>query len=108
MDNDLPLRGRLLSEVSTIICKDRNNQHGEPEDTHASIARFWTAYLTNKLGFPVELSAADAAQMMVLFKIARFQANPKTRDTVLDEIGYAAIVAEIAVKEQQKCKPPSD
>lgn len=87
-------RGQILDEVKKTICQDRQDVHGNPEDTHRLIASFWWSYL-NAIGPEPEISAQDVAVMMCLFKIARHAANPKHSDNLHDLIGYAAIAAEL-------------
>ena len=38
-------RETILSEVKKIICNDRNEQYGEPEDSFEKIADYWTTYI---------------------------------------------------------------
>lgn len=38
-------RETILSEVKKIICNDRNEQYGEPEDSFKNIAEYWTTYI---------------------------------------------------------------
>lgn len=82
-------RERILEEVKNIVCKDRNNQHGEPEDVFKDIAELWTWYLGK------ELSPPDVALMMCLFKLARIKSNPETLDSSTDLIGYSVIFREL-------------
>lgn len=94
-----PGRQAILREVEGIICKDRNAQHGEPEDLFSPIAGLWETYLVQRgivdpNGEP--LLAHDVAALMVLFKIARHAANPMHRDNAIDTVGYAAIMGELA------------
>lgn len=96
-------RGEILDAVKRTICNDRQDVHGNPEDTHALIANMWNDYLrTIRFGhksvadpFGNALSAQDVAVMMCLFKIARHAMNPKHADNLHDLIGYAAIAAEL-------------
>lgn len=85
-------RAAILHAVEEIICKDRNAQHGEPEDVFSDIADLWAVYLDKPI------APEDVAALMVLFKIARFKANPKHTDNTLDAVGYAAIMGELASK----------
>lgn len=88
-------RAEILDAVKKTICHDRQDVHGNPEDTHDLIARFWRAYL----GGPdcdVDISRTDVAVMMCLFKIARHVSNPNHADNLHDLIGYAAIAAELS------------
>jgi hypothetical protein len=89
-------RGEILDAVKRTICNDRQDVHGNPEDTHEVIAVMWNTYIG---GVGVmrdgELTAQDVAVMMCLFKIARHAMNPKHADNLHDLIGYAAIAAEL-------------
>ena len=85
-------RAEFLKEVEGIICKDRNEQYGEPEDNFKRIAVFWSNYLDR------EITSADVAVMMVLFKAARVSASPDKADSWVDMAGYALCGAECAVR----------
>jgi hypothetical protein len=102
-------RAEILDAVKKTICNDRQDVHGNPEDTHALIAYFWQGYLEtatvdfkkssyDPLGMRPTLkiiTAQDVAVMMCLFKIARHAMNPSHADNLHDLIGYAAIAAEL-------------
>lgn len=89
-------RAGILHAVEEIICKDRNVQHGEPENVFSDIADLWGVYLDKPI------APEDVAALMVLFKIARFKANPKHPDNYLDAVGYAAIMGELASRGAEK------
>jgi len=59
------------------------------EDTYATIAAFWNAYL-HGIGVPldIKLKDYDVALMMDLFKTARLTGNPHHEDSWLDKVGY--------------------
>lgn len=84
-------RGEVLDKAKEIICKDRNATHGEPEDSFAPIASFWSVYLNFKYGMPVQLTNLDVSMMMSLFKHGRQVLNPANPDNYLDGVGYMAI-----------------
>ena len=86
-------RADFLKEVEGIICKDRNEQYGEPEDNFKRIAVFWSNYLDR------EITSADVAIMMVLFKAARIANDKYKADSWVDICGYSACGAECAMKE---------
>lgn len=88
-------RDEILDAVKKTICNDRQDVHGNPEDTHALIATLWEAYLGNRAEKIGIIEADDVAIMMCLFKIARYAKNPAHLDNVIDLIGYAAIAAEL-------------
>lgn len=82
-------RAEILSKAKEIVCKDRNDQYGEPEDNFALIAEYWGVYTG------MSVRAEDVAVMMCLLKIARMQGGYK-EDSYTDAIGYLACGAEIA------------
>lgn len=88
-------RSEILKKVEQIICRDRQNTHGAPENTFALIATYWSTYLSQECGMKVEIADADVAVMMTLFKISRMQMNPAHADNMLDGIGYLAIAGEL-------------
>lgn len=88
-------RGReyFLDEAKTIVCNDRENQYGSPEDSFKLIAELWSAYLFNdNIGI---LSEKDVAIMMALLKIARIASSRFKEDSWIDAIGYLACGAEL-------------
>lgn len=88
-------RSEILDAVKNTICNDRQDVHGNPENTHQVIADLWGTFLTHGFETEICLSPQDVAVMMCLFKIARYTANPKHSDNLHDLIGYAAIAAEM-------------
>lgn len=84
-----PIRATILDEAKQIICEDRQDIHGAPEDTFRTISNYWTTYLDHIV------TPADVAAMMCLFKIARYSANQNHKDNLVDLIGYAALAAEL-------------
>jgi hypothetical protein len=93
-------RGEILDAVKKTICNDRQDVHGNPEDTHRLIADFWNLYLGSS-----SLTATDVAVMMCLFKIARQMMNPSHSDNLHDLIGYAAIAAELGATSPERTEP---
>ena len=96
-----PIRKQVLHIAEQIICRDRQDQHGKPENTFDIIAELWEAYLYGRTGHRVVIQPVDVAQMMVLLKVARFTQNPKNLDNFLDGIGYEALAAELAKVESR-------
>lgn len=88
-------RADILRQAERIICRDRQDTHGKPENTFALIATYWSAYLSQECSAEVELADADVAVLMVLFKIARLQMNPFHQDNIVDGIGYMALAGEL-------------
>ena len=85
-------RRKVLEAAASIVCEDRNQQYGAPEDNFARIANLWTAYM-GKIVTPV-----DVAAMLALLKLARIKAtNGQSSDSWVDLAGYAACGSEIAL-----------
>lgn len=97
-------RGEILDAVKKTITQDRNNRHGEPENSFPRIAQVWNEYL-ERIGarkrtesghtLPAILKPSDVAEMMALFKGVRFEIQPDNPDNEHDRIGYFAIAAEL-------------
>ena len=95
-------RAMVLDAAKEIVCHDRNDQYGEPEDNFAVIAKLWEAYLTARCAgidingkACVDVGAKEVADMMILFKVGRAATALETStDTYIDIAGYAACAAE--------------
>lgn len=108
-------REAILNEVKKIICNDRNEQYGEPEDTFSLIADYWSAYIKHNclppdsVGDMDVIGADDVAIMMVLFKLARIESSYReSRDSYIDAIGYMACATDIAHPASEKEKANAD
>ncbi len=77
-------RDEALDRAREIICKERQNQYGAPEQSFDKIARYWSEYLQS------DVDRMDVACMMILLKIAR---GTTKLDNFLDIIGYGACAA---------------
>lgn len=66
------------------IVEQRAEHYGDPRPNMERIARLWSAYLGT------EVTAHDAAQMMVLVKISRSKVS-KHDDNYTDQVGYSEI-----------------
>ena len=89
-------RKTILEAATTCVCKERNDQYGEPEDCFQDIANLWAAYKG------VDFDPFDVAMMMALLKVARAKANPQHTDNYIDLCGYGSIAGELANKEENK------
>ena len=97
-------------EQVTEILDDRQGQYGDAAETLQLIAEYWNAFLNEITGYHrdpgasrVELTPAEVAQMMVLFKVARAQRGRLAEhgdptDDMLDTIGYATLAADVRKK----------
>ena len=91
----------ILQEALDLVTKDRDSSYGPMNENHQNIADLWAAYLKRLKG---DLSAADAANMMELLKIARRKPGELTRDDFVEGAGYAAGAYACAVAETEKGK----
>ena len=66
------------------IVEQRAEHYGDPRPNMERIAGLWSAYLGT------EVTAHDAAQMMVLVKISRSKVS-KHDDNYVDQVGYSEI-----------------
>ena len=88
-------RKEYLQIAEQTICKDRQDTHGNPENTFGLIAEYWSVYLSKLTNKETHMNADDVAAMMVLFKMARFQTNKAHEDNVVDGVGYFALAGEL-------------
>ncbi|MFN9975071.1 MAG: DUF6378 domain-containing protein [Phycisphaerae bacterium] len=94
---------KILAAADAAVSTERPNTHGDAVVNHGAIAIMWNAYITAKTyaaGGNIDtmklLGAADAAQMMVLFKMARtISGNPQHADHYVDQAGYSALAARM-------------
>ena len=75
-------RKQFLEEVEKVVCTDREQQYGTPENNFGCIAALWTVYL----GYTV--TPKDVAIMMALLKIARIRTGTQKMDSWIDAAGY--------------------
>jgi hypothetical protein len=83
-------RSDVLLTAERLVNGDRDQTHGSPLVTFGRIAALWSAYLG------VTVAPTDVSALMILFKMARQQANPGYADNWIDAAGYAACGAELS------------
>lgn len=92
-------RASILDRAKQIICRERNNEYGEPEYSFSQIAEYWEAYIKHNCvspGADIDLTARDVALMMALFKVGRLETSSfDSYDSFIDLIGYSACAADI-------------
>lgn len=88
-------RKETLDRAAECVLKDRQATHGPPEDSFATISKFWSTYLG------IEIKDYQVAVMMGLLKIARLKFKPDSEDNHVDLAGYAACSAELATKSSE-------
>jgi hypothetical protein len=96
------LANDFMTRAAELVSGDRAEVHGDKHQNFKTIAAYWTAYLANKNGQP--LDAADVGYMMALLKIARSQGGKFNPDDAVDGIGYIACAGEIAAKLNQQTR----
>lgn len=88
-------RDAVLNAAEKIVCGDREQQYGSPEDTFSEIAKMWGAYLDRVI------TPHDVAIMMSLMKIARIKNGRYKEDSYIDACGYIACAAEIGERDER-------
>jgi hypothetical protein len=88
MTDDTPARLRILARAAEVTGGERQDSYGPVRQNLQRIADMWTAYLD------YEVTAEDAAWMMVLLKMSRSGADGYHEDNYIDAAAYAAIAGE--------------
>lgn len=85
-----------LKKAEEIIYGDREQTYGHPSINLDRIASYWNLYLNNRhqneYGVYDAITIQDVCQMMVLLKMARLQNDPNHLDSLVDSIGYLALI----------------
>jgi Domain of unknown function (DUF6378) len=79
----------LLDEAEAILAM-REAAYGDPVRSFAVIAARWSLTLGK------QVTPAQVALCMIDLKLARLGNDPTHRDSVVDVIGYAALLPEVA------------
>ena len=87
-------RGDILQKAIQVVCHNREDQYGTPEESFELIAQIWQA-----LGDKEPLSAKDVAVRMIVVKLARASTGQPHADNWVDIAGYAALAGELESKE---------
>lgn len=93
-------RSEILDTAYSCVCKDRNAQYGEPEDSFEVIAELWEVYLTHRHATETTINPEDVGVMMALMKIARIATGRAKTDSYIDACGYIACAGEIATRRE--------
>ena len=78
----------ILGHTAKVL-EERRDDYGDPADQFKAIAARWSI----TLGMPV--SPAQVALCMIDLKLARLAYDPRHADSIVDVIGYAALLREI-------------
>lgn len=96
-------REAILREAIELICKEREEDYGPPDDSFATIANLWSAYLEAKAkklsregghtgpALFYFLTPKDVAILNILQKVSRLVTSPDKRDGWIDIAGYAGL-----------------
>lgn len=101
MENTTPERVKILNEAADLIVGQRQQDYGTPEVNFQRIADLANIIFRENLEKNIPLSARQAADFMILLKMAR-TINSPTRDSYVDIGGYAGIAGELAEVEKSK------
>jgi hypothetical protein len=85
----------VLEEANELVYGDRQADYGHPAHNMQVVADLWSVYLRRGSLLPMTISAADAATMLLLLKVARVATGSLKRDTVVDMAGYAGVLARV-------------
>lgn len=97
-------RQKILEEAIGLICKEREESYGTPQDNFATVANLFDTYLraryenyTKGDGLLVGpcVMPHDVAVLNILQKVARLVQSPDERDHWKDIAGYAALGSEV-------------
>ena len=89
------VRRQVLKDAEAAVCSGRERTYGSPKNSFTRIALLWTAHLVNTRSSAPAITAHDVAMMLALMKIARLEASPTHRDSMVDLAGYAACMASL-------------
>ena len=97
---EVSTRRKCLEKAIEVVCKDRNDSYGNPENNFGVMADFVTDYLHARSLLPKEksLTDEDVAIISILFKVARRASGRYKEDTYVDIAGYAACAMEVGEK----------
>ena len=79
----------ILLEKAALVLANRKKSYGEPTALLENVAKRWS------LTLGTSITPNQVAMCLIDLKIARLNADPKHKDSVIDLAGYAAILNEI-------------
>ena len=82
---------KLLREAEGLICGPREGSYGRANDAFTQVSELWTGYMKNRHP-AITFTSQDVCVMMALLKVARLAVSPDHRDSLVDGIGYLALV----------------
>ena len=85
----------ILDEAKDIIWGDREKTYGAPDKNLVAIAGYWSNHLLTRFGVYHDITGADVCIMMTLLKAARLGNDVTHRDSLVDAVGYLALLERI-------------
>jgi hypothetical protein len=85
----------ILDEAKNIIYGDREKTYGAPDKNLVAIAGYWSNHLLTRYGVYHAITGADVCIMMTLLKAARLGNDFTHRDSLVDAVGYLALLERI-------------
>ena len=79
----------ILGHTAKVL-EERRDDYGEAADQFSAIAARWSITLG------ISVTPAQVALCMIDLKLARLTYDPRHIDSVVDVIGYAALLREVA------------
>jgi hypothetical protein len=99
MTNTTPERVNILTEASSLITGQRQEDYGTPEENFQRMADYANIHFKKNLENNIPFAPRQMAEYMILLKMAR-TVNSPTRDSYVDIGGYAGIAGELALAEK--------
>ena len=85
----------ILDEAKDIIYGDREKTYGAPDKNLKAIAGYWANHLHTRFGVYHDVTPEDVCIMMTLLKAARLGNDVTHRDSLVDAVGYLALLERI-------------
>ena len=86
-----------IDEAKEVVYGDREKTYGNPGKNIQTIASYWSVFLHSRGFIDRELlTCEDVCHMMSLLKMARLGNQPGHRDSLVDLIGYQALIDRIS------------
>lgn len=95
-------RIEILEVSKNIVCGDREEQYGTPENNFETIAEMWSSYLYRRGVVFKDIDSKDVAAMMIILKLVRIANGKQKCDNWVDIAGYAACGGEIESEGENK------
>lgn len=98
------MKSNVLEIADSLIHGERAEDYGVARENFAAVAALWRVYLLRRgvitIDTPNVLTPEDVCMMLALLKIARLGTTPDHQDSLVDAIGYLALI--------EKCKSGSE